>query len=221
LHSMVIPTLPSLLLLLLSPKLSFATDGFMSGWKRTPKSIRCRPSVRVEAGTCRKRTFGGATQAVLDASLVAGLSITIPIPQLETEALFYTPFSFAVQDVFNFTGRQMEVQGRNIQERSTIYTKLETMLGSISATDGHACMLRAMCEASAAPLHSDGLLGDALNLLLSAGHALVGGSEEDIGSYREYSEAQTEGMVSGDCSSYGQFCPISFFDFLSNGINSL
>ena len=69
------------------------------------------------------------------------------------------------------------------------------MLGSISATDGHACMLRAMCEASAAPLHSDGLLGDALNLLLSAGHALVGGSDEDIGSYREYSEAQTEGMV--------------------------
>ena len=70
------------------------------------------------------------------------------------------------------------------------------MLGSISATDGHACMLRAMCEASAAPLHSDGLLGDALNLLLSAGHALVGGeSEEEIGSYREYSEAQTAGMV--------------------------
>ena len=70
------------------------------------------------------------------------------------------------------------------------------MLGSISATDGHACMLRAMCEASAAPLHSDGLLGDALNLLLSAGHALVGGEEEDVGSYQEYSEAQTEGMVS-------------------------
>ena len=71
------------------------------------------------------------------------------------------------------------------------------MLGSISATDGHACMLRAMCEASATPLHSDGLFGDALNLLLSAGHALVGGeSEEEIGSYREYSEAQSEGMVS-------------------------
>ena len=75
------------------------------------------------------------------------------------------------QDVFNFTGRQIEVQGRNIQERTTIYTKLETvgqvlsfcliqdeffsndyelvqMLGSISATDGHACMLRAMCEVS-------------------------------------------------------------------------
>ena len=93
----MVPTLPSLLVLLLSPKLSFATEGFMEGWKRTPKNIRCKPSVRVEAGTCRRRTFGGATQAVLDASLVAGLSITIPIPQLETEALFYTPFSFAVQ----------------------------------------------------------------------------------------------------------------------------
>ena len=31
------------------------------------------------------------------------------------------------QDVFNFTGRQIEVQGRNIQERTTIYTKLETV----------------------------------------------------------------------------------------------
>ena len=28
-------------------------------------------------------------------------------------------------------------------------------------------------------------------------------------------------QVSGDCSSYGRLCPISFFDFLSNGINSL
>jgi len=124
--------------------------------------------------------------------------------------------------VFNFTGRQIEVQGRNIQERTTIYTKLETMLGSISATDGHACMLRAMCEASAAPFHSDGLLGDALNLLLSASQALVGEeTEEEVGSYRDYTDAQAEGMVSGDCSSYGRLCPISFFDFLSNGINSL
>ena len=93
---MVAPTLPSILVLFLSPKLSFATD-LVSGWERTPKNIRCRPSVRVEAGTCRHRTFGGATQAFLDAGVGAGLSITIPIPQLETEALFYTPFSFGVQ----------------------------------------------------------------------------------------------------------------------------
>ena len=92
---MVPISLPSLLALLVSPRLSFATESFMSGWQRTPKSIRCRPSVQVEAGTCRRRTFGGATQANLDAYVAAGLSITIPIPQLETEALFYTPFSFS------------------------------------------------------------------------------------------------------------------------------
>ena len=94
---MVAPTLPSILVLFLSPKLSFATDSIMSGWQRTPKSIRCKPSVTREAGTCRRRTFGGATQAIVDAYAYAGLSITIPIPQLETEALFYTPFSFGAQ----------------------------------------------------------------------------------------------------------------------------
>ena len=55
-------------------------------------------------------------------------------------------------------------------------------------------MLRAMCEAAANPHHSDGLLGDAINLVLSAGHALVGG-EEELGEYREYTQAQTEGQV--------------------------
>ena len=68
------------------------------------------------------------------------------------------------------------------------------MLGSISSTDGHSCMLRAMCEAAATPHHSDGLLGDAINLVLSAGHALVGG-EEELGEYRDYTQAQTDGQV--------------------------
>jgi hypothetical protein len=69
------------------------------------------------------------------------------------------------------------------------------MLGSVSDTDGHACLLRAMCEASAAPGHGDGLLGDALNLLLAAGQAVVGGVEADTGEYREYTAAQAKGAV--------------------------
>ena len=32
--------------------------------------------------------------------------------------------------------------------------------------DGHACMLRFLCEASSAPLHSDGLAGQLINSLL-------------------------------------------------------
>ena len=47
-----------------------------------------------------------------------------------------------------------------------------------------------MCETSATPLHSDGLLGDAINFLLS-------GSYEATTSHdREYSEAQAQGQVS-------------------------
>ena len=32
--------------------------------------------------------------------------------------------------------------------------------------DGHACMLRFLCEAASAPLHSDGLAGQLVNGLL-------------------------------------------------------
>ena len=32
--------------------------------------------------------------------------------------------------------------------------------------DGHACMLRFLCEASSAPLHSDGFAGQLINGLL-------------------------------------------------------
>ena len=50
-----------------------------------------------------------------------------------------------------------------------------------------------MCETSATPLHSDGLLGDAINFLLS-------GSYEATTSHdREYSEAQAHGQVRSGC----------------------
>ena len=39
--------------------------------------------------------------------------------------------------------------------------------------DGHACMLRFLCEAASAPLHSDGLIGHLVNgLLLTPRHIL-------------------------------------------------
>ena len=38
----------------------------------------------------------------------------------------------------------------------------------IKGFDGHACLLRSMCEVGAAPQHDDGLFGDALNLILTA-----------------------------------------------------
>ena len=64
-----------------------------------------------------------------------------------------------------------------------------------------------MCETSATPLHSDGLLGDAINFLLS-------GSYEATTSHdREYSEAQAQGQVSsGDVNKIS--INIYFFPFI-------
>ena len=39
--------------------------------------------------------------------------------------------------------------------------------------DGHACMLRFLCEASSAPLHSDGFAGQLVNALLLTPKHLV------------------------------------------------
>ena len=38
--------------------------------------------------------------------------------------------------------------------------------------DGHACVLRMICETAETPFHTDGLLGEAVNLLLLPAHIL-------------------------------------------------
>ena len=80
--------------------------------------------------------------------------------------------------------------------------------------EGKACLLRAICEANATPDHNDGLLGDAVNLLLSASHALKHGGEEADEEYKEYLAAEARGHLSGDCSKFESDCPITFFSVM-------
>ena len=103
---------------------------------------------------------------------------------------------------------------------------MEKYVGQVTGADGHACLLRAMCEASAAPLHDEGLLGDAVNFLLTANYAAQQ-SDHDL---KEYVAAQAQGQVrtgcpkenneiplfqlSQDCLSYHKGCPFSFFKFI-------
>ena len=75
-------------------------------------------------------------------------------------------------------------------------------------------LLRAICEANATPDHNDGLLGDAVNLLLSASHALKHGGEEADEEYKEYLAAEARGHLSGDCSKFESNCPITFFSVM-------
>ena len=38
-----------------------------------------------------------------------------------------------------------------------MYKSIEGYISQVTRMDGHACLLRAMCEASAYPLHDEGL----------------------------------------------------------------
>jgi len=198
------------------------------GLRRSPHSLRCKPGIDMERNTCRRRTFGGATGAYLDVGFSIGTDVvvTIPVPQLDTEAVFFIPFGYDVshQEYISFpnlTGRSL-VQEQHIKERSGVYTKLEGLLGAVTQKDGRSCLLRAMCEASSAPLHVDGLLGDVVNLLLSAGQALVGGVESKMrDEFSEYVTAEDQGRATGDCGSYHESCSLSFFDFVQNDVVSV
>ena len=64
-------------------------------------------------------------------------------------------------------------------------------MSQVTGADGHACLLRAMCEASSTPLHDEGILGDAVNFLLTANYA----SEETDDKFMKYLDAQSRGQV--------------------------
>ena len=76
-------------------------------------------------------------------------------------------------------------------------------------SDGHECVLRAICEVARTPLTDDGFLGDFINLLLTP-------LQHDItviqGNSSDYIKAQHRGRMTHDCSSYKKLCGISFFE---------
>ena len=130
-YNLPIHSLAPLLVILL--EFAFAEkEANILGLVPSPKSLRCRSGFSNQLGIitnpreCRKRTFGGATTGYFGASLSAALSITIPIPELDTEAAFFMPFSYSISEAINLTALgARELQARNIEQRGTIYTKLE------------------------------------------------------------------------------------------------
>ena len=101
-----------------------------------------------------------------------------------------------------------------VRQRRSVYNAVESYVKKYTGHEGKACLLRAICEANATPDHNDGLLGDAVNLLLSASHALKHGGEEADEEYKEYLAAEARGHLSGDCEKYESQCPITFFSVL-------
>jgi len=148
-------------------------------------------------------------------SAVLGLQLdaSIPIPDADTSIYISVPY------YYDFAAAGAARRGRSLaggdSARSGLYRQLEGYLAQVvgaraPGAGGHDCLLRAMCEASAAPLHQEGLLGDAVNFLLTANYA---GYEKDD-RFQSYRAAQSRGQLAGDCSLYHPACPVSLFTFL-------
>ena len=120
------------------------------------------------------------------------IDLTIPIPDLSSEVLVTVPFSvdFPTSSARSFSGRSFSSALES--PRASMYKYIEKYMSQVTGADGHACLLRAMCEASSTPLHDEGILGDAVNFLLTAYYA----SEENYEKFKKYLEAQPVGQVS-------------------------
>ena len=106
------------------------------------------------------------------ASVNIYLSARIPLPDLNSAISVTAPFYFdfpiqserGATDYFGFTGYST---GRSLNSgaetgRVKMYKEVETYVNRITGADGRSCLLRAMCETSANPLHDDGILGKIL-----------------------------------------------------------
>jgi len=160
--------------------------------------------------TRQKRIFEDSVS--LFASLSIRFDVSIPLDDLNSAIYISVPFSFRLPD--RASTKSDFGSGRSLTggapSRLLMYKHLENYVAQMTGSDGHKCLLRAMCETSATPLHDDGLLGDAINFLLTGSYSAADAVAVD----KSYFEAQAKGQLSGDCSSYHQNCPVSFFKYL-------
>ncbi|KAK8371710.1 hypothetical protein O3P69_013562 [Scylla paramamosain] len=103
--------------------------------------------------------------------------------------------------------------GRMDDDRIGIYSVIINTLNRFGV-DGKACLLRAVCEVAESPLRDDGLLGEVLNIILTASY---GASSSHL---YDYINAEHYGRAYGDCWSAYPQCPMSLFK-LFNGHNEL
>ncbi|XP_045111719.1 uncharacterized protein LOC123504879 [Portunus trituberculatus] len=94
--------------------------------------------------------------------------------------------------------------GRMDDDRIGIYSVIINTLNRFGV-DGKACLLRAVCEVAESPLRDDGLLGEVLNIILTASY---GASSSHL---YDYINAEHYGRAYGDCWSAYPQCPMSLF----------
>merc|ERR1711892_291747 len=147
-------------------------------------------------------------------SIATTLDLTFPLPDISSEILVTVPFSLDFPTATSRSASGRSFSSSVTSPRSTMYKTIEKYMGQITGADGHACLLRAMCEASATPLHDEGILGDAVNFLLTANYATV----ESDQLFKKYLDAQSNGQLSQDCSPFHKECPISFYRLIDDNL---
>ncbi|XP_023326486.1 uncharacterized protein LOC111699929 [Eurytemora carolleeae] len=164
-----------------------------------------------------KRAFNNLSPLTLSSSF----SLTIPLTDLATSLTATVPFSFNFPTASTASGRSLglydygdEYEGRSFgsiptmaAQRKGIFDSIESYLNRFGGVNGASCLERAICEVAATPDHDDGILGDAMNLLLKV-------DKEAYAEHPQYAHAQQKGEIGGDCSEFHRVCPVSIFSII-------
>ncbi|CAG9858829.1 unnamed protein product [Phyllotreta striolata] len=94
-------------------------------------------------------------------------------------------------------------------DRKHVYTVVENRIKS-KGYSGKECLLRAICEVASYPLqHSNGLIGDLLQIFLSPS------SSKNIDLPSEYTNAELLGKSSDNCTNYFKNCSVSLMELFT------
>merc|ERR1712126_490855 len=102
-------------------------------------------------------------------------------------------------------------RGVLLGDRSIVYQVIEDALYNLGM-DGKACLLRAICELHEYPLYGYGLLGEIIELLLTASKSPTSTT------LREYVSAEKVGKSNKECWRYYKDCPKSLFKWKERNI---
>ncbi|XP_076315510.1 uncharacterized protein LOC143228056 [Tachypleus tridentatus] len=137
--------------------------------------------------------------------ITAELLLPIPLANGVTSAVcIELPVAVAVPPAETFFATYYKT--RSIAEnRLGFFSGVETMLKRFGI-DGKECVLRTICEVAEVPLLEDGLLGEVLNLLISASKV-----PDDYKLLEDYVNAEKYGRKNGNCEEAYSKCPFSLF----------
>lgn len=108
---------------------------------------------------------------------------------------------------FSVTGRRSN--RATDDHRQPVLQTIEDYVDRFSggSINGHACILRAICEATEVPLYADNMVAHMINAMLIPVNML----DKFYRTQNDYIEAQHHGQYDQDCTRYYNDCDVSMF----------